>query len=234
MPCVDSQLGYFDNSTGCYYGLDTTFQPPPTDTVDQHPPGTGNWYDVSCPGVRGTAGGIVWFARPPAGPPALPSPAVLAASAQRMLAVPAPAIASSPGPNEQQLVGLPVWLWLDRSSAGPQSATASASNANGSVSVTATARITRVVWDMGDGTTVVCRGAGTPYARSDDPKSASRDCGHTYERSSADAPGGRFPVTVTAYWQVSWSGAGQGGTLPAISRTTRTSFAVAESQAINN
>ncbi|GII02766.1 hypothetical protein Pta02_47740 [Planobispora takensis] len=42
---------------------------------------------------------------------------------------------------------------------------------------------------MGDGTTVTCRGPGTPYRESrDDPRRPSLTCGHTYLESSADVP----------------------------------------------
>ena len=43
---------------------------------------------------------------------------------------------------------------------GPITRTASA----GGYTVSATARVDRVVWTMGDGSTNVCRKRGTPYA----------------------------------------------------------------------
>ncbi|MFD5872141.1 hypothetical protein [Streptomyces sp. NPDC060322] len=75
------------------------------------------------------------------------------------------------------------------------SATASAT-AGG---VTATAKVTRVRWAMGDGTTVACHGPGTPYAKSRG-KAMSPHCGHLYERPSSEQPGGRYQGTATATW----------------------------------
>jgi hypothetical protein len=113
-------------------------------------------------------------------------------------------ITPPPGPETYTLVGIPTWLWVDEPSPrtwGPISRSASA----GSVSVAATARVTSVVWGMGDGTTVVC-GKGTPYdpAFDADP---SPTCGHRY------AAAGRYDVTATAEWAVDWAGAGQSGTI---------------------
>ena len=75
-------------------------------------------------------------------------------------------------------------------------------------SVTATATPVSVTWRPGDGSTVTCHGAGTPYTSADDPAAPSPDCGHTYTRSSAGQPGGAFTATATITWDVAWQGAG--------------------------
>jgi hypothetical protein len=49
---------------------------------------------------------------------------------------------------------------------------------------------------QGDGSTVTCQGAGTPYTSADNPAAASPDCGHTYTSSSAEQPGGAFQGTL--------------------------------------
>ncbi|MGW6976466.1 ATP/GTP-binding protein [Streptomyces sp. NPDC054952] len=123
---------------------------------------------------------------------------------------------------------MPVWMWSKAgpSRTGPTSASASA----GSVTVTATAWVRAIVWSMGDGTTVPCAGPGTPY----EPrfgKQSSPTCGHMYTRTSAQAPGGRYPVTATSTWDVQWEGAGQSGTLTA-SRASSTSLAIGELQVV--
>ena len=69
-----------------------------------------------------------------------------------------------------------------------------------------------VTWHPGDGSTVTCHGAGTPYTSADNPASASPDCGHTYTRSSAGQPGGVLAPLFT---------------------TAVAAFRVAESQALN-
>jgi hypothetical protein len=102
------------------------------------------------------------------------------------------------------------------------------------VSVTAVATPTSVSWSMGDGSTVTCTGAGTPFQPGTDPKAPSPDCGHTYRTSSASQASQAFPVTATVHWTVTWSGAGQGGTFPDMTTTGNAAFLVAEAQALNN
>jgi hypothetical protein len=116
-------------------------------------------------------------AAPPAGagPPALPDPAVLAALARQTLGLPSPVIRSSPAQDALQLVNLPTWLWINPAEWVPESKTATVPGE----SVTATATPVSVTWHPGDGSTVTCRGAGTPYARAVNPAAASPDCGHT-------------------------------------------------------
>ncbi|WP_419995063.1 hypothetical protein [Streptomyces boninensis] len=196
--------------------------------------GDGAWYIYKCSGdgVRDA----LW--RPPRwipdgqlpedGGPALPSPAELAQAAYEQLRLPSPQIRANP--DGEKLVTLPTWLWLSRGSWGKVSATASVPE----VSVTAVARPTKATWSTGDGKTVTCRGPGTPYtAAGRDPRSASPDCGHTYRRSSADQPGDAYPVSATVRWTVTWSGAGESGTLPGLTTSASTQFRVAESQALN-
>jgi hypothetical protein len=104
------------------------------------------------------------------------------------------------------LVGMPTWMWAaepSESSTGPITRSASA----GGTTVTATGRLERILWSMGDGSTPVACGAGTPYADSHGMAS-SPDCGHHYTEQ------GRYIVTATSYWTVEWSGGGQSGSIP--------------------
>lgn len=120
-------------------------------------------------------------------------------------------ITPEPGPDSVGLVGLPVWMWAADprpQTWGPITSTA----AVGAVSVTATARVTRVDWDMADGTTVTCD-QGTPYTPQHGD-SESPDCGHRYTRTSAERPGQVYPVTATSQWEVTWTGSGASGTIP--------------------
>lgn len=115
------------------------------------------------------------------------------------------------GPDRVGLVGLPVWMWAEAQTAntyGPITASAS----QGPVSVTATAKVSSIVWDMGDGTKVTCTGPGTPY-EDRYGKQASPTCGHRYEQMSDDQPDGAYQVTATSHWVVEWSGGGQSGTI---------------------
>jgi hypothetical protein len=188
------------------------------------PQGPGGWFMITCP--PDFQDGPVWIANGTAGP-AL-SPAQVAQMARKQLRLPQPRIAASP--TGDQLVNLPTWLWL---SEGWRQVSASASVPG--VSVTAVAQPTSVEWSTGDGSTVTCTGAGTPFrAGITDPRSPSPDCGHTYRVSSANQPGQAFPVTATVRWTVTWSGAGQSGTFPDMTTTRTAAFRVAESQALNN
>jgi YD repeat-containing protein len=107
------------------------------------------------------------------------------------------------------LVGMDAWLWVDNAGQhgyGPITRTATA----GPVSVTATARVTKVVWDLGDGSRLTCRNAGTPWSP-DKGSGPSPTCGHRYLTPSTAEPDGSFTVRATAHWQVEWTGAGQAG-----------------------
>lgn len=196
---------------------------PPPAGVD---PNSGGWFMQVCgndTNMLGTA--PQWIANPPQ--PV--DPAVLARQASADLALPSPDIRANPDPRHDLLVQIPIWLWVDPSTWGARSATASVPG----VSVTATARPTQVRWDMGDGTTVTCTGAGTPWRADTDPSAASPDCGHVYRRSSAASSGAAFTIRATVTWTVSWVGGGTDGTLPPLTTTATLTVRVAESQAIN-
>ena len=227
-PCTDPVWGSM-GSNGCYWKVDTDYQPPASDTVDQHTDEAGAWYLVSCTSstFSGTAGGIVWVPAGSAAP--LPAPEVLAQQAVNQLSLPGPRVVTSPPPDRMQLVNVPTWLWLDQGAWASVSATASVPGE----SVTATASPMSVTWVLGDGSTVECAGPGTSYVAGGDPAAASPDCGHTYSRSSAGEPGGVFVVSATVSWGVSWTGGGQSGTLPALTTTSSVQLRVGESQAIN-
>jgi hypothetical protein len=193
----------------------------------------GSWYVYKCSG-NGVHDAFyrppVWIPNGPqqGGRAQLPSPAQLAQVAHNQLRLPSPRIEANPA--GEQLVNLPTWLWLDRGGWGPVSATASVPG----VSVTATARPTSVTWAMGDGSTVTCKGPGTPYGASGSPKSSSPTCGYTYHSSSAGQPGQAYAVSATVHWTVTWSGAGQTGAFPDMTTTSNAAFRVAESQALNS
>jgi len=106
-------------------------------------------------------------------------------------------------PGRVGIIGLPTWMWVadpGRRTWGPMTRSVSAAG----YTVTATAKVQRVVWAMGDGSTVTCRTRGTPY-RDAFGKRSSPDCGHTYTRQ------GTYSVRATSYWSVEWAGIGQTG-----------------------
>ncbi|MBO1283900.1 ATP/GTP-binding protein [Streptomyces sampsonii] len=131
---------------------------------------------------------------------------------------------ASPRSEGTYVVGMPMWMWVERGTSrmGPVLASASA----GSVTVTATARVDRLVWTTGDGTTVTCHGPGTRYTP-DQGKAMSPDCGHRYDRP------GEHQVTVTAHWDVKWEATGGDGGRLAQTRTTEMVTGLREAQVLN-
>lgn len=142
----------------------------------------------------------------------LVDPVVLAERAVEQMRLTAPRIGLTPlEPEAPLLVGVDMWLWIenaDERGFGPITRTATA----GPSSVTARARVTKVVWDMGDGNAVTCMGAGTPWTPSKGT-GPSPTCGYRYASPSHGEPGRAFEVRATAHWLVDWSGAGQSGTI---------------------
>ncbi|QBR04493.1 hypothetical protein D7Y56_00010 (plasmid) [Streptomyces sp. S501] len=63
---------------------------------------------------------------------------------------------------------------------------------------------------------------------------SSPDCGHVYERSSSERPGGRYRGTATATWTVTWAAPAlnDGGRFTE-TRTTAFTAAVHEVQVVN-
>ncbi|MEU2770959.1 ATP/GTP-binding protein [Streptomyces diastaticus] len=227
VPC-SSELGTFNDVDKCYWRL---VEPQPTDPAEYEMAATpegwkygdpGKLYNVTCPG-RQLMGGLTVSVDGPQGPAI--DPEVLARETMEKLTLRPPSIASPRG-DGKYLIGMPMWMWVDRSAStwGPTSESASA----GGVTVTATATVDRLVWTMGDGTSVTCNGPGTPYTKNQGMK-ASPTCGHKYEK-----PGSRT-VEVTAHWEVDWevtSGGADSGTLTT-TRSNEVGVALNEAKALN-
>ncbi|MFE0382182.1 ATP/GTP-binding protein [Streptomyces inhibens] len=200
---------------------------PPADNLgwDGHKPSDkGAVYQVMCPDSGRM--GVLWMPDAKAAPRI--DPEVLARRALDRMRLDGPDIVS-PRPAGRYIVGMPMWMWARKGATtfGPATASASA----GSVTVTATATVSKVRWDMGDGSTVTCTGAGTPY-RPEFGKQESPDCGYRYRHPSSDQPHRRYRVRATATWTVHWTGAGQAGDLTT-TRTSTTTAEVGEVQVLN-
>jgi hypothetical protein len=229
VPCT-SEYGYWSNSYNCYIkALDP--QPPADDPAWQgHEPGDGAVY--TCYQPQTDIDIRIWAQDPPPGAGTGPTPREVAQLAVRSMQLSAISvgIAPEPGPGSIGLVGMPVWMWAknpDDRTYGPATASASA----GGITVTATARVHQITWDMGDGTKVVCRTAGTPYEASFGMRE-SPDCGHVYEKSSGHEPGEKYTVTATSDWVITWAGAGQTGTIRLNGLTRSVEISVGEAQVL--
>jgi len=138
---------------------------------------------------------------------------------------------ASPRAAGEYIVGVPMWMWVDQSPTtyGPNSASATA----GGVTVTATAKVSKIVWKMGDGSIVSCHGPGEKYSpvygRQESPS-----CGHTYAATSASQPSGVYTVTATSTWTVDWQVAGGGGESGRLveSRQSQMQVAIGELQVV--
>ncbi len=160
---------------------------------------------------------------PPGGAPAV-DPAVLAQRAVDRMLLRGPEIGITPKPGGMGVIGMPVYLWTETGpeTYGPNTSSASA----GGVTVTATAKVSRIVWSMGDGKSVTCTTPGTPYKASYGLK-PSPDCGHRYTK-----PSKRYQVTATSTWVIDWAGGGQSGRLTEV-RDSSVDISVGEVQVVS-
>jgi hypothetical protein len=132
-------------------------------------------------------------------------------------------IVPDPLPGRVGIIGMPQWMWAENPSettVGPMTRTLT----QGATTVTATATMTRIAWNMGDGSVVTCGNAGTKY-EDRYGKTPSPTCGYYYRTQGA------FTVTATSYWNVGWTGGGQSGTLP-LTFTSTASITMGEIQVL--
>jgi YD repeat-containing protein len=228
-----SSAGVWSPDRQCYVQRVSPQPDPDAPVWNGHTEGT--IYQCTPPGAAFSAGTGVgyWFWAPSAGEdgsPTLVDPVTLAEEAIERMRLVAPRVGMTPVEDDAPLlVGMDAWLWVANDgprSVGPITRTATA----GPTSVTATAEVSKVVWDMGDGTRLTCRNAGTPWTpeRGTGP---SPTCGHRYLQPSTDDPGGTFTVRATAHWRVDWDGAGQSGRITFTMSGTR-ELAVSELQVL--
>ena len=114
-------------------------------------------------------------------------------------------------------VGIPVWLWATDM---PDKST---TITLGPYSVTAKATVPQMTWNLGDGRTLTCTGKGTPYDTSKG-WAGSPDCGTKYQKK------GRYNVTGTATWHVTWTGVNIGD--QNISASSNVTLPIGEYQAL--
>lgn len=138
-------------------------------------------------------------------------------------------IGMAPDDGWKTYVGYQVWMWAADQQPlnyGPYSESLSL----GGQTITATATVVSVVWDMGDGNTVLC-GAGTAYNPDVHGANASPTCGYSYTQASPE--GAPYTVSARSTWAVYWTSAtGESGTI-ILSRSTSRLVEVGELQAVN-
>lgn len=136
------------------------------------------------------------------------------AVAQLPIALPQPHL----NPPTQQIIHIPTWLWT----ADQGQPTASASLAG--VTATVTATLDKVVWDTGDGDTVTCTTAGTPYDAARPAATQRTTCSHTPNKLA-----GPVTVTATVHWDISYTATdGTNGALAPQTRTTSIDSTITE------
>lgn len=229
VPC-SSDRGYWSNSELCYIRLASP-QPGPGDPFWE---GAYLDYGVVYECYRPQTDQLVlmWSATPPANSGGGPTPRQVAQRAVERMGLHAITIGITPSPAAGNIgiVGMPVWMWAaspNPATVGPITESASA----GGITITATAQLHQISWDMGDGSDVVCRSGGTPYVPAFGMKK-SPDCGHLYNRSSSKRPHGKYTVTATSEWVITWEGAGQTGTIRLNGLTRSAQISVGEAQVL--
>ena len=208
------------------YGCTYTADPQAQQTLGAGGPTPGQWIIPVCagPGVIDPMPPFWVSGAKPAAVTVQVAPVVVAEQAAKTLGLTSAVIEMAPPDGHPQLVNVATWLWVNPATWHPVTATATA----GPVTTTATATPTKVIWDMGDGSTVTCVGPGTPY----DPSTpnATSICSYTWSTA------GTYTVTATIYWSVTWSavGAAGGGTLGVqAGPASRVTVQVVQSEAIN-
>ncbi|TCC16616.1 hypothetical protein [Kribbella speibonae] len=225
VPCRTGD-GFFDAASGCYLrplaGPRSLVSP---SKVSDYPAGTKFYecwlilgIDEGKPIVQITPESVN---RPP-GETQTIDPRVAARRVVESMNFVAPQLGLSPYVQSADRVGIvnvPVWMWVTDPGAtttGPQTKVA----ALGGVSITATGTVDRIEWSMGEGETVTCKGAGSPFTKAmatgkslkDMPSSPT--CGFRYSKTSHCEKSGKYNVTATAYWTVHWTGGGMQGDIP--------------------
>jgi len=227
IPCSDQDYGYYVGN-GCYW---KALVPQPKDA--EPPPGKdpakGTWGVRSCytaPGSGEVTQVYEWMDDGAIGP----TPEELAQRALAKLRLRGAQIGVAPNPNGKGAVGLPVWLWtaVTPGTWGPQRASESA----GAITVSIEAKAHMIVWQMGDGNSVTCTNPGRAY-KAAYGLAESTACGYKYARPSITAanPDGRYTVTATTHWRVTWTGGGQSGVLTPTSQS-QTSVQIGEIQVV--
>lgn len=235
-PCYDPEFGYWFGK--CYWKL---MDPQPGyDTFEWagHPDGDGAIYFYTCPPFTpgGDGGeGMEWEATQPGAPTVTPEQ--VAREALKKVQLPSPTTGRSPSGTLRDgvaytVVQIPTWFWTDPATYETKSAEASEDGVWAQVTVTPTA----LTFAPGDGgATVSCTGPGRAWVAGQDGQFARAPggCDYSYRRSTFGDAHQQLTATYSIDWSVAWIGSGgAAGTLPDMTTSTDSTFAVAEAQAV--
>lgn len=233
VPCYDANHGYWSNADSCYW-QESRPPPPGTDPVweGHYPEGSVyepyclpriNLHQNNCRDIGGTNDECLeWRARPPW---EVITPEELARRAVQSMQLTGPDIGMAPPPGSDGVIGMPVWLWNNVNDHTWTSTSDPACDQGLCVTVTATA--TKITWSMGDGGQEVCD-EGTPYAAQ-----ASATCSHTYQHASKNQQDGKYQITATTAWTVTWQASnGLSGELDPFDLTSEAGIGVVELESV--
>ncbi|MFC5265683.1 hypothetical protein ACFPJ1_26535 [Kribbella qitaiheensis] len=196
-----SDFGNWSNSQQCYMQRWEP-QPPPGDPRWEGHTDGSVWACVRQQGYDDGEHLVTrWVWLPGAPDTVVTDPLTLAYRAVATMNFKPPLVRSAPGVGQVGLVNMPVWLWVVKSenTYGPIVREASVPG----LTVTARAQVRAINWNMGDGKTIRCEGAGTAYSKAMGVKD-SPDCGHRYRKTSREQADCKYKVTATAEWDITW------------------------------
>lgn len=235
VPCRRGDA-WWDQGRQCYVSLASPQPPHGNAAWEGHT--TGAIYNCSfyeAPGQQfpGTNGYSFWSAAAPA---RAADPAVLAQQAFAKLTVPGPTPGRYPAGTMRDgrpytVVRAHTWYWTSPASYRPLSSTAAA----GGLSVTVTVTPSALTFTPGDGSAAVsCTGPGIAWTSTYGPWAPSpAGCDYKYPHSSIHEPNGEVTATYGIDWKITWTASnGQAGTLPGMTTTARSTFAVAEVESV--
>jgi hypothetical protein len=233
IPC---QIGneWWVQSWGCYASLVTP--PPPLTNPAWAGHTDGAVYNCRVvPAIKGTSGFWFWSATRPGGP-AVVDPVDLAQRALKTLVIPSPTMGRYPAGRLKDgrpytVVNAYTWYWSDAASFTTLTARATAGGVWSQVTVTPS----RLTFTPGDGSPPVsCAGPGVAWQRGDGVWAGSpTGCDYRYPHSSIHQPHGVVTATYGIRWEVTWtSSTGAAGTLPGLTTTATSTFAVAEVESV--
>jgi hypothetical protein len=196
VPCQTDQGSWWSGAQ-CYAAA---YDAPPGAPAWQGHSNGSLWQCTSCEtGGTATTCNVqtIWTA--PGHEPAPPTPEQLASTALGLIPLAQADVHTAPAAPAATYVGVENWLWVPDG----QWRTLTKSVSAGATTVTVTAAPSQIVWNLGP-TSIACYDPGRPWdhGMSD---AATTTCGYTYKASSAGRPDGRFSISATIRYQVTWT-----------------------------